>query len=170
MVSLLSMVVNSWILGLLYWLCICCWVQLAKLFFGIFLSKREGLLEGEGRGGEAKRRRERIQLHLPAFVWVSVLCLFYRCLPVKLSQFLVALLHLLPSPRRRRESARERACPVKPLWKLVSDFEPLRLKRVLKNTKQQLCLRNKKIGRGWGTLPCLRWHSPDGAEWRKVCQ
>jgi len=107
MVSLLSMVVNSWILGLLYWLCICCcWVQLVKLFFGIFLSKERACWKG--RGGEAKRRRERIQLHLPAFVWVSVLCLFYRCLPVKLSQFLVALLHLTPQDEEKRVRERER--------------------------------------------------------------
>jgi len=78
---------------------------LAKLFFGIFLSKERACWRG--RGGEAKRRRERIQLHLPAFVWVSVLCLFYRCLPAKLSQFLVALLHHLPLKTKKRECGRE---------------------------------------------------------------
>jgi len=94
MVSLLSMVVNSWILGLLYWLCICCcWVQLAKLFFGIFLSKREGMLEGEGRGEEAQREHTTA----PACFCVGVCFVFVLQMPFS-SKKKVSLVNHLVNP------------------------------------------------------------------------
>jgi len=97
-------------------------------------------MQESGNGGRKKERRR--EQHLPVSVWVSVVVLLFRCLRRKLSQYFSLSSHSVRC-KKRGKSNKERACPVKPLRKLVSDFEPLRLKRVLKNTKQQLCLRNE---------------------------